>query len=78
MDDMDFKMKVVESLGKLENGMKDLLGNGQPGRIQKIEVDLKAHDRSLSSAKGWVAGVLGVLGVALSIFEWYFHLRGSH
>lgn len=37
MNDIDFQRRVVESLARLETHMEDLVGNGQPGRVAKIE-----------------------------------------
>ena len=36
-DDVQFRMHVMESLGELKTDMKSLVGNGQPGRVSKLE-----------------------------------------
>lgn len=33
----DFETKVIESLARLETHMEGLVGNGQPGRVTKLE-----------------------------------------
>ena len=45
----------IERLKALEVQMKELVGNGQPGRIQKIEDEMKVHSKLL-----WV-GIGGLM-----------------
>jgi hypothetical protein len=56
----DFRLMIVSKLTRLETLLEDLAGNGQPGRIQRIEERLRAHDRWLwtSAGAGLVAGWL--------------------
>ncbi len=41
----DFRLLVVQKLTLLETMMVDLAGNGQPGRIQRLEDKVRALDR---------------------------------
>lgn len=41
----DFRLLVVQKLTLLETMMADLAGNGQPGRIHRLEDKVRAHDR---------------------------------
>jgi hypothetical protein len=56
----DFRLLVVQKLTLLETMMADLAGNGQPGRIQRLEEKVRAHDRWfwLMLGGGAVAGWL--------------------
>jgi hypothetical protein len=58
--EQDFRLMVVRKLTRLETLLRDLAGNGQPGRIQRIEEKLRAHDRWLwtLAGGGLVAGWL--------------------
>lgn len=56
----DFRLFVVQKLTLLETMMSELAGNGQPGRIQRLEDKVRAHDRWLwlMAGAGAVAGWL--------------------
>lgn len=64
-DDVQFKMYVCERLGELTTDMKSLVGNGQPGRVQKLE---KRVDR----LEWWAALAIGagVFGSYLIHWGW--------
>ena len=56
----DFRLLVIQKLTLLETMMADLAGNGQPGRIQRLEDRVRTHDRLfwLLTGAGVVAGWL--------------------
>jgi len=56
----DFRLLVIQKLTLLEAMMADLAGNGQPGRIQRLEDKARSHDRLfwLLTGAGAVAGWL--------------------
>ncbi len=56
----DFRLLVVQKLTLLETMMVDLAGNGQPGRIQRLEDKVRSHDRLiwLVTGAGAVVGWL--------------------
>jgi hypothetical protein len=56
MREEDFRLMVVQKLVRLETLLTELAGNGQPGRIRRIEDKLRLHDRFLWMAMG--AGLL--------------------
>jgi hypothetical protein len=60
MRNQDFRLFVIQKLTRLETMMADLAGNGQPGRIQRLEDKVRAHDRWfwLMMGGGAVAGWL--------------------
>lgn len=41
----DFKLLVIQKLTLLETLMTSIAGNGQPGRLQKLEEKVHSHDR---------------------------------
>jgi hypothetical protein len=60
-------------LSSLDTSMKSLIGNGSPGRIDKIEADVD----ELKSAKNKMLGVNGAVVAAIGSWEWVkwkFHL----
>jgi hypothetical protein len=56
----DFRLQVMEKLTRLETMLAQLVGNGQPGRVQRLEEKVRRHDRVLwmVSGAGVVAGWL--------------------
>ncbi len=54
----DFRLLVVQKLTLLETMMTELAGNGQPGRIQRLEDKVRSHDRLfwLMTGAGAVVG----------------------
>lgn len=40
MTDEDFKQHIIAALARLETSMHDIVGNGQPGRLQKLEANV--------------------------------------
>ena len=77
MNAEEFQIHMVTEMAIMKTHILSLVGNGQPGKITRIENAILSHDRSLNRAKGWVAGAFGALSVALGIIEWYFHFRGG-
>ena len=56
----DFEAQVLADLSVLKTQMKDLVGNGQPGRLARLEGRLSGHERTVQRLKG-AARALGVL-----------------
>jgi hypothetical protein len=65
MDTEEFQLHVVKALARLDANMKTLIGNGQPGRIEKIEIDVKSLNRWR-----WIIG--GVVVTLSALIHWYF------
>ena len=66
-------------LGSIDTNLallrKDIFGNGQPGRLTIIESkidDLEAHK---NRAIGWALGAGAVIGAALTLFEYFHHVK---
>jgi len=60
----EFEAQVLADLSVLKNQMKDLVGNGQPGRVAHIEARILDHDRAMQRLKGMAAAFAAVLTVA--------------
>ena len=52
----DFEGQVLQELSVLKSQMEQLLGIGQPGRLQQLEGRVEEHERSVQRLKG--AGVV--------------------
>jgi HPt (histidine-containing phosphotransfer) domain-containing protein len=58
----DFEAQVLADLSALKAQMKELLGNGQPGRLARLEGRIDRHERTVQRLKG----AAGALGAALT------------
>ena len=48
----EFERLVLADLSTLKAEMKNLLGNGQPGRLRKLEEKVEKHESALQRAVG--------------------------
>lgn len=60
----DFESQVLQELSTLKAQMQQLLGIGQPGRLNQLEARVDAHERSVQRLKGLSAAFGGMLTVA--------------
>jgi hypothetical protein len=60
----DFEAKVLSDLSVLKIQMKEIVGNGQPGRLSRLESRMSAHERTIQRLKGIVGALGGVLAAA--------------
>lgn len=58
-----FEQRVLEDLSALKVQMHQLMGIGQPGRLQQLEDRVESHDRNMQRLKG----IFGAFGGALTI-----------
>jgi hypothetical protein len=58
----DFEREVIKALAELTTDMKSIVGNGQPGRLDYVEKDVKA----LSRTQNRIIGALLFLSVILT------------
>lgn len=63
MENKEFETRVTESLARLETHMENLVGNGQPGRVTKLEEKVD----SLSKWRWIISGAL-IAGSAIIHF----------
>ena len=59
----EFEKLVLADLAVLKAEMKTLLGNGQPGRLVKMEEKVARHETALQRAIG--VGLFGGFGLTL-------------
>ena len=59
--DDEYKLHVIDALARLETNMQTLVGNGQPGRIGKLEGAVE----SLKKWRYYISG--GVLSISTLI-----------
>jgi hypothetical protein len=60
----EFEAQVLADLSVLKTQMKDLVGNGQPGRVTHIESRLLDHERAVQRLKGMAAAFAAMLTIA--------------
>jgi hypothetical protein len=56
----EFEAAVLSDLNVLKTQMKELVGNGQPGRLARLEGRVGDHERAVQRLKG-AASALGAL-----------------
>jgi hypothetical protein len=58
---IDFEKQVLSDLSELKTQMRQLLGNGQPGRVQQLEARVEQHERFVQRAGGIGAALAALL-----------------
>jgi hypothetical protein len=67
----DFEGQVLADLCVLKTQMKEIVGNGQPGRLAQVESRVRDHERAVQRLKGVAAafgGILTFAHVAIDLF----------
>lgn len=72
----EFEAQVIADLSVLKNQMKDLVGNGQPGRVAHIEARILDHDRAMQRLKGMAAAFAAMLTIAHAGIDLFLGRRG--
>jgi len=67
MDDQ-FQQHIAEALGRIEATLTSLAGNGQPGRVGKLENDVD----DLKKARWYMAGVVGAGTLVSGLIHFLF------
>jgi hypothetical protein len=62
----EFESQVLQELSVLKSQMQQLMGIGQPGRLNQLEARVDSHERSVQRLKG-LAGAFGALLTMLHI-----------
>ena len=68
----EFERTVLADLATLKAEMRQLLGNGQPGRLAQLEMRVDEHEHMVQRATGVGAvlgGVLTLLHVAVDFWK---------
>jgi hypothetical protein len=60
----DFEAQVLADLSVLKSQMKEVVGNGQPGRISRLENRVFDHEKSVQRLKVMAAGLGAFLTAA--------------
>ena len=61
----EFEGQVLAELSVLKSQMRELIGIGQPGRLNQLEARVDRHERGLQRIKG----IAGALGGLLTVFH---------
>lgn len=67
----EFEGQVLADLCVLKTQMKEIVGNGQPGRLAQVESRVRDHERAVQRLKGVAAafgGILTFAHVAIDLF----------
>ncbi len=60
----EFEGQVLADLSVLKNQMKEIVGNGQPGRLAHIEGRMLDHEQTVQRLKGMATAFGGLLTFA--------------
>lgn len=70
----DFEQTVLRDLATLKSQMLTLVGNGQPGRMAKLEERVDEHERFVQRAGG-IGAALAALGTMVHFAFDYLRTR---
>ena len=68
----EFEGQVLADLSVLKSQMKQLMGIGQPGRLNQLEERVDRHEKSVQRMKGMAGaagGLLTVFHLAVDYFK---------
>ena len=60
----EFEGQVLADLSVLKSQMKEIVGNGQPGRLARLEGRMQNHEQTVQRLKGFAAAFGGLLTFA--------------
>ena len=72
----DFENQVLSDLAVLKSQMRELLGNGQPGRLRQLEQRVERHERvvqRLSGVGALLAFLLALLHASADFLKFKTH-----
>ena len=72
----DFEQQVLSDLAVLKSQMRELLGNGQPGRLRQLEQRVERHERvvqRLSGIGAVLAFLLALLHASADLLKFKIH-----
>lgn len=64
MTEVEFQLHVVSQLASLDTKMAGLIGNGQPGRISKIETNIEDLQKARWKIVGAILGMSALISFA--------------
>jgi len=71
----DFETRVLADLCVLKSQMKEVVGNGQPGRLAQLESRTSDHESTVQRLKGVAAAFGGFLTVAHVAIDFFIGRR---
>jgi hypothetical protein len=71
----EFEGQVLTDLGILKSQMKEIVGNGQPGRLAHIEGRMQDHEQTVQRLKGMAAAFGGLLTFAHVAVDFFMGRR---
>lgn len=66
-EDLKFRDEVIERLVRMETMLASIVGNGQPGRLGRVEQDVQQLWRFKNVAYGMILGISGLVSVAAEL-----------
>jgi hypothetical protein len=66
----DFESQVLQELSVLKMQMQQLMGIGQPGRLNQLESRVDSHERSMQRLKGVGVAFGGLLTLMHLAIAW--------
>lgn len=66
----EFESQVLQELSVLKSQMQQLMGIGQPGRLNALEARVDSHERSVQRLKGLGAAFGGLLTMVQLAIAW--------
>jgi hypothetical protein len=66
----EFESQVLQELSVLKMQMQQLMGIGQPGRLNQLESRVDSHEQSMQRLKGLVAAFGGLLTAVHLAIAW--------
>jgi hypothetical protein len=71
----DYEQQVLQDLSVLKSQMQQLMGIGQPGRLNILEERVEMHEKSVQRMKGLAAAFGSLLTIAHLAIAW---VSGKH
>jgi len=76
LDQQKFQHTMIQGMAEIGRDVKhlrrDLLGNGQPGRVNKLETAVGKLKGIVNRARGAVWAILAVSGGVIALVVWLF------
>ena len=66
----EFEGQVLADLSVLKNQMNQVMGIGQPGRLQALEIRVESHEQGMQRLKGVGAAFGALLTVVHLAIAW--------
>ena len=70
----DFESRVLSDLAVLKAQMRELLGNGQPGRLRQLEMRVERHESVMQRGAG-IGALLAFLLTLIHVGIDFLHAR---